>query len=764
MAQPDQELDEAIAENAQLRQELQTYKRQKQAVDIREQRFSLALRGANDGLWDWDLVTDDVYYSPRWKSMLGFEEHELNNKLDTWASLVHPDEKHEVLGLVREYLSGKRDAFEVEMRMKHKDGHYIHVLSRAFCQYREADAKPVRLIGTHIDITARKNAEAFNTQTAEILKMIALGQPATAIYDAIALLYESRHPGMRCSMLELSDGVLLHGGAPSLPKAYCDAVHGLQNGPNVGSCGASTYTGKRCLVENIETHPNWSVIKEAALPHGLRCCWSEPIISSKGEVLGAFGMYYNYPALPNEEESENLKSAARLASIVMERDHDQKRIRELAYTDSLTAVANRAHFHQYISALIKTSKRQNRSFSLLYIDLDNFKGINDSLGHDAGDELLKQISMRLKGVCRETDFLARLSGDEFCIVVNEMENNLDTRLVVERCFEAVSAPIDLLNSSISPSISIGISHYPDNGQEVSALLKAADTALYSAKEGGKNQFAYYEKALTKKAEYCFLMEQRLRTAIEEQQLTLVYQPLMNAKSAEIFGFEALSRWHQSEFGEVSPNEFIPVAERIGMIKPLTQWVLLTACHQLMAWQAETGLAYVISINISPSHCNDEDLVRLVQNALDETGISATQIQLEVTENITQTDPGNLLVLNTLQQMGVRLAIDDFGTGYSSFASLKHLQVDTLKIDRYFVSDLDEHDDTHQLLGSMIDIGHLLGHSITAEGVENEKQLRLLQKLGCEYAQGFYISKPLSAQATLKHLRALSPEIPMSIAT
>ncbi len=311
------------------------------------------MRGANDGLWDWNLETDEVYYSPRWKSMLGYGESELDNDLNTWANLVHPDDKDIVLEKVQKYLVGEVESFEVEMRMGHKDSHEVFVLSRAFLVTRESDGKPVRLVGTHIDITERKKAEVFDSKNAEILEMIAIGRSASDIYDAIALMYEARHPGMRCSMLELEGNKLLHGGAPSLPKAYCDAVNGLENGPSVGSCGTSTYTGQRVLVENIETDPKWEKIKHYALPHGMRSCWSEPIKASSGKVLGAFGMYYNHAALPNDEELHDLIAAARLAGIVMERNQSQKRIRILAYTDELTGLANRAAFSQHLAEITK---------------------------------------------------------------------------------------------------------------------------------------------------------------------------------------------------------------------------------------------------------------------------------------------------------------------------------------------------------------------------------------------------------------------------
>lgn len=417
MSTTQQTYSELLEEIQQLRAELAAVKwmteKRARELYISEERFSLAMRGANDGLWDWDLETDEVYYSPRWKSMLGYEAHQLTNNISTWARLVHPDDKDIVLKKVQDYRNGLIPSFETEMRMRHKAGHDVFVLSRGFLVRRDPDGKPIRLVGTHVDITERKKSEAFNNQHAEILEMIAIGRPASEIYDAIALMYESRYPGLRCSMLELSGNVLLHGGAPSLPKAYCEAVHGLRNGPNVGSCGTSTFTGKRVLVENIETDPKWADIKHLALPHGMRCCWSEPIKNSSGKVLGAFGMYYNHPALPNEQELKDLISAARLTGIVMERDQAQKRIRALAYSDELTGLASRASLIQHMEEIMKVSDRYNRRFGLLYIDLDNFKWVNDSFGHDAGDAMLKTIALRLKNTCRETDFIARLGEMNF---------------------------------------------------------------------------------------------------------------------------------------------------------------------------------------------------------------------------------------------------------------------------------------------------------------------------------------------------------------
>ena len=706
-----------------------------------EERLSLAMSSLNDGLWDWNLETDEVYYSTGWKNIVGYAETELTAHLDTWIMLMHPGDKSRVLEEIKTCIDGCKTSFEIEYRMLHKHGHEIVVLSRAVLVNRETDSQPMRLVGTHVDITERKKAEIFSEKTAAILEMIAIGRAASEIYDAIALMYESRHPGLRCSMLELHENKLLHGGAPSLPQEYCEAVHGLEYGINVGSCGTATYTGKRVLVEDISTDPKWAKIKHVAMPHGMRCCWSEPIKSSFGEVLGAFGMYYNHPALPNESESKDLESAARLAGIVMERDHAQRRIWELAYKDDLTGLASRVHFYQRLNELIRRSSRHNHRFGLLYIDLDNFKDINDSLGHDTGDLLLKTIADRLKSTCRDSDYIARLSGDEFCILVEEAKGDYAAN-VAQRCLDAICQPLELGARKIKPGCSIGIAHFPDDGWDETSLTKAADTSLYVAKENGKNQFAFYTPKLTEQAEYRFQFEQYLREAIEQQQLSLVYQPQIDIRSGRIIGVEALSRWCHPQLGKVSPDEFIAAAEGIGMIKTLTEWVLRATCNQMVEWE-KAGLPSIkMAINISPSHFLDKDLLPLVERIIEETGVTPTDLELEVTEGVVQTDKGNLAIFKQLKDLGIQLAIDDFGTGYSSFASLKHLTVDGLKIDKYFIDDILVDEEALFLVRSMIGIGQKLGYRITAEGVETHEQLATLKSLGCDRAQGYLFSKPL----------------------
>ena len=737
----------------QLRTELAIVKERKQARTAElyksEERFALAVRSANDGLWDWDLATDEVYFSPRWKSMLGYEDSGLANNLDTWKSLVHPDDKNFVLEKVDDYLADRVSSYEVEMRMLHKQGHYVFIRSRAFKVVNGSSA--IRLVGTHVDITERKKAELFDKRNTKILKMIAKGHLASDIYDEIALMYEERHPGIRCSLLQLEGNKLVHGGAPNLPKEYSEAINGLENGPNIGSCGTSTFTGKRVLVKDIATDPKWANIKHHALPHGLRSCWSEPIRNSSGQVLGALGMYSSEPSLPSDAQLNDLVSAARLAGIIMEREKNQKRIRDLAYFDELTGLSSRAYFYLNLKDLIKVSDRYNRHFSLLYIDLDNFKNVNDTLGHDVGDFLLQEVAERLKQTSREVDFVARLSGDEFCIIAKDLVDNCSGANVAQRCLDTISKPVVLSGRKFIPTCSIGIAHYPEHGKSHQALLKAADTALYAAKNLGRNRFAFYNESLTHKAEYRFKVEQYLREAIEKQQLSLVYQPQVDIGTGKVIGVEALSRWYHPQLGHVPPLKFIATAERIGMIKQLTEWVLQTACNQAVLWK-ESGLPPMsMAVNISPSHFLDNDLVPLVKQVISDTAMYPKDLKLEVTEGVIQTNTKNLNILKSLKDLGILLAIDDFGTGYSSFASLKHLNVDFLKIDKHFIDDMSKDNKAHLLIGSMIEMGHILGYEIVAEGIETLEQFDMVEKLGCDTVQGYLFGKPVDASEVIKLL-------------
>jgi len=431
---------------------------------------------------------------------------------------------------------------------------------------------------------------------------------------------------------------------------------------------------------------------------------------------------------------------------ITEQRASEQRIRQLAYTDVLTGLASRAYFHKHLEDVIRAAHRRDERFALLYLDLDAFKDVNDSLGHDVGDDLLRIVASRLQSVLRETDFVARLSGDEFCILVDNVGDQYDAADVAGRTLEALNQPVELGGQAMRPRCSIGIAYYPEDGQDAQTLLKAADSAMYAAKEEGKHRYAFYQPEFTEKAKHRLKMEQELRQVLETQQdqLELHYQPQIDLDSGRISGVEALVRWRHPQRGLLSPLEFIGVAERIGVIDQLGNLVLSKACRQAADWRASGLPEFRIAVNISPLQFNDPALPDSVRHALDESGLPAQWLELEVTESVVQTSGDNLEAFERIRALGVKLAIDDFGTGYSSLASLKYLPIDSLKIDRLFIRDMLEDSDSAVLLGTIVGVAHALGHGVVAEGVEEEAQVRVLRGLGCDMIQGYYFSRPVPA--------------------
>jgi len=429
---------------------------------------------------------------------------------------------------------------------------------------------------------------------------------------------------------------------------------------------------------------------------------------------------------------------------ITEQRESEKRIRKLAYSDALTGLASRAYFHQHLADVIKAAHRRSERFALLFLDLDGFKDVNDSLGHDVGDMLLKEIALRLQDAIRDTDFVARLSGDEFCIMADNLNDQYDAAHVADRCLELMNEPVNLGKQNIRPRCSIGIAYYPDDGEDSKSLLKAADSAMYAAKEAGKHRYVFYQPEFTEKALDRLKIEQELRQTIDKGELELHYQPQIELRTGHITGLEALVRWNHPTRGMIPPLDFIDIAERIGFIKPLGQWVLKTACLQATAWRNEGLPHFQLAVNISPTHFQDSDFVEMVKNTLVETSFPATCLELEVTESVIQTDSESLATFDQLRNMGVKIAIDDFGTGYSSLASLKHLPIDHLKIDRTFIVDMLQDPKSSILLGTIVGVAHALGQTVIAEGVEEVDQVKVLDAIGCDIIQGYYFSKPVPA--------------------
>jgi len=416
----------------------------------------------------------------------------------------------------------------------------------------------------------------------------------------------------------------------------------------------------------------------------------------------------------------------------------------LSYYDNLTGLAHRLYYQERMDCLIKTASRRKEQFAFLFIDLDNFKDVNERYGCQFGDQFLHLIAQCLKSVAREVDFIARLGGDQFCIIVDNVVDDHDVIKVINRCLQKIKQPLTIEQHQVILSASIGVAIFPRDGINENDLFNAADTAMHQAKQSGKHGYVFYSKnklnPATLHREKVYLLEE----AFKQKQFVLYYQPQLSMTNRKVVGMEALVRWQHPILGIVSPDYFLDLIELLDLQTELGNWVINTACEQIADWH-RLGLPYIpVAVNLYPDQFQDHHLVQTVKEALHQTGIPAQYLGLEVTESAMQTK-GHIDVFKQLRDIGLKIAIDDFGTGFSCLASLKQLPLDCLKIDKIFIDDMLSNSHTALLLGTIIGLAHALDYSLVAEGVETEDQALKLQHLGCEIIQGYYFSKPLAAR-------------------
>lgn len=545
-----------------------------------EERYALAARGANDGLWDWDIVAGKMHFSPRWKSMLGWEEHEISDNPNEWFLRIHPDDIERVRADISTHLEESTPHYEGEYRMLHRDGNYLWMLGRGLA-VRNASGIVCRMAGSQTDIT-------------------------------------------------------------------------------------------------------------------------------RGKVV-----------------------------------------------DVLTGLPNRVLFMDRLSrSFERTRRRTDKTIAVVFLDLDSFKLINDSLGHLVGDQVLVTIAGRLESTLRSGDSIARfgrnhtiarLGGDEFTVLLEDITSVEDATRVAERISADLAKPFVVAGQELFPSASMGIALYSPSYQNPEELLRDADTAMYSAKALGKGRYEIFDANMRANTIAKLQLDTEFRRAIERREFENYYQPIVSLNTGTILGFETLVRWNHASRGIVSPKEFIPVAEETGLIVPLGQWILETACQQMCFWQGRfpEDSPLLLSVNLSPRHFMQSDLVQRCSAILYETQLSPGSLILEVTESAMIPDPEAAInVMRQLKSLGVQIALDDFGTGYSSLSYLHRFPLDTLKIDRAFISRTME---DHEIIRTILTLGRNLGIKVVAEGVETAEQVKKLQDLGCEFAQGYFFSDPVTAQ-------------------
>lgn len=421
----------------------------------------------------------------------------------------------------------------------------------------------------------------------------------------------------------------------------------------------------------------------------------------------------------------------------------QNRLDYLAHHDTLTGLPNRLLFHDRLHHAITKARRTQNTVALLFLDLDRFKNINDSLGHESGDRLLQQVAERLTDIMRESDTLARLGGDEFVIALEQNTASHEIITVAQKILETLSTAYHINKQELYITVSIGISLFPANGLTAETLMKNADVAMYRAKDKGRNTFQFFTEDMNKRAKESLFLENNLRKAIDNQELVLYYQPQVEIISGKITGMEALVRWHHPKLGIIPPSKFIPMAEETGLIIPLGKWVLNAACQQTLKWQQVGCYPGKVAVNISPRQLRQSDLAKTVAQALADSGLDAKWLELEITENVLVDDlTPTIAVMEELNAMGVSLAIDDFGTGYSSLNYLHRFPLSKLKIDQSFVQSIGEPMGKYAIVEAIIALARALDLEVIAEGIENRAHIAFLLNHGCRYGQGFYFSKPL----------------------
>ena len=449
---------------------------------------------------------------------------------------------------------------------------------------------------------------------------------------------------------------------------------------------------------------------------------------------------------------------------ITERTKAEDQIHRLAYYDLVTGLPNRAQLHDMISLALTQSRQSNSRFALLFLDLDHFKQVNDTLGHNAGDTLLRNVSTRLKEAVRWTDgvnrntslsntmkeTIARLGGDEFVVLLNSIDRIEDAAVAADRICKALSNSFTIEETEVRVTTTIGISVYPSDGESVDQLLKHADVAMYHAKEQGRNGYQFYSQSIHNLALERFSLERDLRKALETDGFHLEYQPKVALKDTALTGVEALVRWNHPQRGRVSPADFIPLAEETGLIVPLGEWVLRSACVQMMKWLSAGIPPFIMAVNCSAIQLVRTDMAKVITSALEVTGLNPAYLEIELTESLLMQDvEEGIAILQALKDLGVHVSIDDFGTGFSSLSYLKRLPVDKLKIDQSFIKDLTSDPGDAAIVTSMITLAHNLDLTVVAEGVETEQQLGYLRAERCDEIQGYLISRPLEPDAFTK---------------
>ena len=674
-----------------------------------KERMELALFGSKDGLWDWNILDNSIYFSPSWKEMLGFKDSELPNLISSWVDRIHPDDREKTERNIKLNIDGETEYIDNTHRLKHKDGHWVWILERGKTIFNE-DNQAIRTIGTHTNITKEKEKQLLFLKQAQIIEQI---------HDAVISIdlngyITSWNRGATKLLLYKPEDVI----GKQIEMIYLkEDYHLFKN-----------------YIEHLDKYGEYK-IEGRLVKKSHSVMYTEMSLSllhdENGKSIGRIG--YCQDITKRKEAERNLIEQKNIL-------HHQ------AHHDALTGLPNRKLFNQRLEDGVKSAKNNRTILALFFIDLDRFKQINDSLGHDIGDKVLNIISERLNSTIDVKNTLARLGGDEFTIILNGIEKIEDVSDIANRILKITNKPIFIDKHILYISISIGISLYPQDGIDARSLVKYADAAMYKAKDDGRNTFQYYSADMTQKALERVTMTTSLKQALYNEEFVLYYQPQINAKDNVMIGMEALIRWQHPTMGLLTPNSFIALAEETGLIIDIDKWMIEMSIKQFKKWYDMALNPKILSINISFVQLEKDDFLETLERIMRENSFSPEWLELEITERQVMQKPKDAIEkLIQISKLGIAIAIDDFGTEYSSLSYLKKLPIDKLKIDKSFIDDILNNREDKAITKAIIILAQNLNLDVIAEGVERLEQKEFLLKEGCNLMQGYYFSHPIDTE-------------------
>ncbi len=681
----------------------------KKAINTFKERYELATNGSNEGLWDFDLKSGEVFYSSRFKEIIGYANKPIRDNISSWFNTILPADKPMVSKALEDHINALTPNFKSEHRIK--IGNTIKWVSIRGKVSTGSDNKASRITGFLTDITEFKEAQIALKNSQEQFQLFMDNIPAGAFI-------KDEHGNFIFSNRYLNDFFGVDTLEGKNVADILDSAHqkNIINNDELKAYG--TLTSEETLVDK-------SGLKRYFQTHRF-------LINNNGKQL--FGGIY---------------------SDISEQKKTETKLNIMAHYDLLTNLPNRALFQNSLKTSISKAKRNKSRIALMFLDLDNFKTINDTLGHDYGDLLLIEVARRLKSILRAEDTVCRLGGDEFTIILDDIQDNSYPSIVAQKIIDSLSQPIQLDDEVGYIGASVGIAIFPDDADSIELLIKNADIAMYSAKNGGKNVYRYFTEDMNADSIERLELSNDLRNAIANNQLQLHYQPIIDTKNNTLHAFEALVRWEHPKYGLITPENFIKLAEEGGFMAKVGKWVLQRACKQIRFMQ-DAGLDAKIAVNISSKQLTQNHLEQTLKSIVKESKINPKLLELEVTEsflmeNIEQVEQ----VLTNLKAIGINTAIDDFGTGYSSLGRLKKLPISKLKIDKSFIDDIPRDKDDMVIASTIITLARELSLEVVAEGVETKEQAEFLKKHGCNLMQGYLFSKAIPENEINSYIKKIS---------